>query len=51
LWLLTIFIVRSFRDPPRQVPAQANAVLSPADGRIVKVRRCAIPTPDREALL
>ena len=51
LWLLTIFIVQFFRDPPRQVPAQANAVLSPADGRIVKVEKVRDPYTDREALL
>jgi phosphatidylserine decarboxylase len=51
LWLLTIFIVQFFRDPPRQVPALANAVLSPADGRIVKVEKMRDPYTDREALL
>jgi len=51
LWLLTIFIVQFFRDPPRQVPVQANAVLSPADGRIVKVEKVHDPYTGRDALL
>jgi phosphatidylserine decarboxylase len=51
LWLVTLFIVQFFRDPPRQVPGQANAVLSPADGRIVKVEKMRDPYTDREALL
>jgi phosphatidylserine decarboxylase len=51
LWLVTLFIVQFFRDPPRQVPGQANAVLSPADGRIVKVEKVRDPYTDREALL
>jgi phosphatidylserine decarboxylase len=51
LWLVTIFIVQFFRDPPREVPAQANAVLSPADGRIVKVEKVRDPYTERETLL
>ncbi|MEZ0247077.1 MAG: phosphatidylserine decarboxylase [Methylophilaceae bacterium] len=37
LWIITLFILQFFRDPPRQLPDQANAVISPADGRIVAV--------------
>ena len=37
VWLIAIFIVQFFRDPPRAVPSQPNAILSPADGRIVVV--------------
>jgi phosphatidylserine decarboxylase len=51
LWLVTIFIIQFFRDPPREVPPQANAVLSPADGRIVKVETVRDPYTDRDALL
>jgi phosphatidylserine decarboxylase len=51
LWLLTIFIVQFFRDPPRQVPVQANAVLAPADGRIVKVEKVRDPYTGRDTLL
>jgi len=49
-WLAVIFIVQFFRDPPRVVPQQPNAVLSPADGRIVKVERTRDPYLDRDAL-
>jgi phosphatidylserine decarboxylase len=49
-WLVALFILQFFRDPARAVPTQANAVLSPADGRIVKVERCRDPYLDREAL-
>jgi len=51
LWLITVFVVQFFRDPGREVPAIENAVLSPADGRIVKVERCTDPYAGREALL
>ena len=49
-WLIAIFILQFFRDPARAVPTQANAVLSPADGRVVKVERSRDPYLDREAL-
>ncbi len=45
-----IFVVQFFRDPPRAVPQQANAVLAPADGRVVKVERARDPYLDRDAL-
>jgi phosphatidylserine decarboxylase len=50
LWLATLFIVQFFRDPPREVPQDPRAVLSPADGRIVAVGRAEDPYLKREAL-
>ena len=49
-WLVAVFVLQFFRDPPRVVPTQANAVLSPADGRIVAVERTRDPYLDRDAL-
>ena len=49
-WLAAVFIVQFFRDPPRIVPSQPNAVLAPADGRIVKVEPARDPYLDRDAL-
>ncbi len=51
LWLLAIFVIQFFRDPPREIPQQANAILAPADGRIVKVDRARDPYTDRDTLL
>jgi phosphatidylserine decarboxylase len=51
LWVVAIFIIQFFRDPPRDVPAAANAVLSPADGRIVKVERVRDPYTERDTVL
>ena len=51
LWIITLFVVQFFRDPAREVPELENGVLSPADGRIVKVERCLDPYAGREALL
>jgi phosphatidylserine decarboxylase len=49
-WLATLFILQFFRDPPRSVPADADAVISPADGRIVAVEKARDPYLDRNAL-
>jgi len=50
LWLATLFILQFFRDPAREAPADALAVLAPADGRIVEVSRSQDPYVKREAL-
>ena len=49
-WLVVLFIAQFFRDPPRAIPQEANAVLSPADGKIVAVGNARDPYLDREAL-
>ncbi len=49
-WLIVIFVVQFFRDPPRPIPAQPNAVLCPADGRIVAIETTQDPYVGREAL-
>ena len=36
-WIVAVFILQFFRDPPREVPAGEGIVLAPADGRIVQV--------------
>jgi phosphatidylserine decarboxylase len=50
LWLALVFVVQFFRDPPREVPEDPSAVVSPADGRIVAVERTRDPFLDRDAL-
>ena len=49
-WLAFAFIVQFFRDPPRTVPQAPNTVLSPADGKIVRVEQARDPYLDRDAL-
>jgi phosphatidylserine decarboxylase len=49
-WLIVIFVVQFFRDPARPIPAQPNAVLCPADGRIVAVETAHDPYVGREAV-
>ena len=51
LWLLVAFVVQFFRDPPRQVRAGPRAIVSPADGRIVRIEAVRDPNTDSDALL
>ena len=50
LWVIAIFVLQFFRDPARTVPNNANAVLAPADGRIVVVEKTEDIYGKREAL-
>jgi phosphatidylserine decarboxylase len=50
LWVILAFVVQFFRDPARPVPQQANAVLCPADGRVVAVETAHDPYANRDAL-
>jgi len=51
LWIVFIFVLQFFRDPPREIPQDSGAVLSPADGRVIKVERTQDPYGKREAIL
>jgi phosphatidylserine decarboxylase len=48
--LAVAFIAQFFRDPPRTIPREPDAVLSPADGRIVSVEKARDPYLERDAL-
>lgn len=50
LWLIVLFCVQFFRDPPREVSGDAKSVLSPADGRIVAIMPARDPWLNRDAL-
>lgn len=49
-WIIAVFVLQFFRDPARVIPSQPDAVLSPADGRIVVVEKTQDPYAGREAL-
>jgi phosphatidylserine decarboxylase len=49
-WIVVAFMVQFFRDPPREIPSDASAVLSAADGRVVSVERARDPYLERDAL-
>jgi phosphatidylserine decarboxylase len=42
IWLLVVFVVQFFRDPPRAIPAEPGIAVCPADGRVI----FAGPAPD-----
>lgn len=50
LWIIALFVLQFFRDPPREVPDNPKAVLSPADGRIVAIEPVRDPWLERDAL-
>ncbi len=50
-WVAFLFVLQFFRDPPRSVPTQPNAVLAPADGRIVRIGPAQDPYVGRDALM
>ena len=50
LWIWALFALQFFRDPARVPPPDDDAVISPADGRIVAVEKVDDPYLDRDAL-
>lgn len=50
IWVIALFVIQFFRDPPRRVPADPRAVLAPADGRIIVIEQTTDPYVDRQAL-
>ena len=51
LWIIFVFVLQFFRDPAREIPQEAGIVLSPCDGRVIKVERAQDPYAQREAIL
>lgn len=49
-WVVALFVLQFFRDPARTIPEQANAVISAADGRVIKVEETTDPYLQRPAL-
>ncbi len=49
-WIWVVFALQFFRDPARVPPMDADAVIAPADGRIVVVEKVRDEYLDREAL-
>jgi phosphatidylserine decarboxylase len=50
LWVLSLFILQFFRDPPRNVPTQNDIVVSAADGKVIKVEKAYDDYLKRDAL-
>jgi phosphatidylserine decarboxylase len=50
VWLVAVFVLQFFRDPPREVPQEPGAVLSGADGRVLFVGKARDPYLERDSL-
>ncbi len=48
-WVLLVFIVQFFRDPPRQIPDTPGAVICPADGKVIALGEVEDPYLKRPA--
>ncbi len=49
-WLVALFVIQFFRDPGRIIPGMKDAVLAPADGRIVVIEKTKDVYANRDAL-
>lgn len=49
-WVVALFVLQFFRDPPRLLPRDAKLIVAPADGRVVAVERARDPYAGREAI-
>jgi phosphatidylserine decarboxylase len=48
--LAAAFVLQFFRDPPRQIPQDANVILSPADGKVIAIEKAHDSYQNVEAL-
>lgn len=48
---VTTFVVAFFRDPERMTDAQAEELISPADGKVSLLRKCLMISTSRNRLL
>jgi phosphatidylserine decarboxylase len=48
-WIIAAFVLQFFRDPHRSIPSQDNAILSPADGKVIFTGIVDDPYLDRQA--
>ena len=48
-WIILVFIVQFFRDPPRRIPDTPDAVICPADGKVIAIGEVEDPYLERPA--
>lgn len=49
LWLVVVFILQFFRDPPRRIPDMPDIVVCPADGKVIALGEVEDPYLKRPA--
>lgn len=50
-WVILIFVIQFFRDPPREISQTPHSVLAGADGRICKIQKVENPYTGKEEIL
>lgn len=50
-WVILIFVIQFFRDPPREISQTPHSVLAGADGRICKIQKVENPYTGKEEVL
>lgn len=48
--LVAVFVLQFFRDPAREIPTDENAILSPADGKVICIEKTEDPYQNVECL-
>ena len=48
-WVVLVFILQFFRDPPRQIPDAPDAIICPADGKVIALGEVEDPYLKRPA--
>lgn len=48
--LIAIFVLQFFRDPAREIPQEENAIISPADGKIIAIEQVNDPYQNVDSL-
>ena len=48
-WIGFAFMLQFFRDPPRRIPTDANAIVAPASGKVIRIETVDCPYLDRKA--
>jgi phosphatidylserine decarboxylase len=51
LWGLAVLVMVLFRDPERSIPSLPLSVLSPADGRVLRVEKVRDPYLNRDSVM
>ena len=50
-WLIALFVLQFFRDPPRDAPEGERLVLAPADGRVISIETVRDPYAGNRAAM
>jgi len=49
-WIISIFIIQFFRDPPRKISTKKNVVVSGADGKVIAIDETIDPYQKKKSI-